>query len=451
MRPSEAPVTGSWNADGAVRRRSLFHTWIAGIAALSLAAFAVLYVVVGASLDRAGEAAAKRAVDADLVAFADIYESGGKEELIRRIADRLTLGDAGSGAHYALTDARGRLLAGEAPAALPAQAARRTTPLDADLRLTVVRETGAWEAASADVLRTLLLVGAVLVLLAIAMGVVASFRLRRRIANITAALSDIDRRGGDTLPREHSPDEIDEVVAQADAVMQRLARSLDAHRDMSDHTAHEIRTPLTHLRLRLHSILETGGETFKPDIVGMLERALADIAGVVAVLDSLLDISASEAHRDQYASLPPVDLTRLVCDLAEMYEEHAADSGVAFDVHVAPGIVMPGDGMQLARMVTNLLDNAFKYCAAQGGRIALTLEPGPVLTVSDNGPGVDPQLRDRIFDRFTRAPSSGIKGHGLGLALARAIAERHGLRLRLIDDGAGAGAVFRAERKRVDE
>lgn len=96
--------------------------------------------------------------------------------------------------------------------------------------------------------------------------------------------------------------------------------------------------------------------------------------------------------------------------------------------------------MQLNRLVSNLLDNAIKYVPA-GGTVRLSLEPGPRIAVSDDGPGVPEARREAIFDRFARADRSDASGHGLGLALSRAIAERHGLTLRLADGERGASFV----------
>jgi signal transduction histidine kinase len=107
---------------------------------------------------------------------------------------------------------------------------------------------------------------------------------------------------------------------------------------------------------------------------------------------------------------------------------------------------MEGDARQLRRLVTNMLDNAIKY-VPPGGKVTVTLNAGPVLVVADDGPGIDPRDRARIFDRFYRGQGRGeeTSGSGLGLALAQAIAERHGLALTLEEPAAGGpgGAVFR--------
>lgn len=446
-------------------RRSLFYGWTAAIALFAFAAFAAVWLIVSYTLDDAGRSVARRGVDTDLTALTDIYESGGRAELARRIEDRLAFaGDAAVPVHYRLEDPRARaMIAGDLPAMPKLDPARsaagavelsggregfgRATMLDRDLQLVVVHETGPWEAAAANVRRTVALAGLGIVLIAVVAGALAAWRLRGRIERVNAGFAAIEGGALDTrLPTRGKGDEIDRLVGHANRMIDRLARAIRAHRDISDHTAHEIRTPLTHLGLRLHSILEDGDFPADSAIPGVIVQARDDIAEVTAVLDSLLDISHSEAHRDEYRALPRVDFSALVRNLAEIYLEHAGETGIAMHADVAERIVIPGDAMQLTRMVSNLVDNAFKYRAAEGAEIFLRLKPGPVLTVRDNGPGVPTELRERIFERFAREGHAGVRGHGLGLSLARAVAERHGLRLCLIE-AEGPGAEFRVERK----
>lgn len=135
-----------------------------------------------------------------------------------------------------------------------------------------------------------------------------------------------------------------------------------------------------------------------------------------------------------------VDLSKLTSGICELYQDSAEEAGYAFDWKIAPDVAILGDEAQLGRIVTNLLDNAFKY-NGPGGAIHVVLEPGPRLTVADSGPGVAEADRTRVFERFYRgatARAGDQPGAGLGLALAQAIAESHGLTIELADSAQGA-------------
>ena len=116
-----------------------------------------------------------------------------------------------------------------------------------------------------------------------------------------------------------------------------------------------------------------------------------------------------------------------------------------FDLAV-PGILFDGEEMQLTQLVTNLLDNALKY-VPKGGAIRLSLAGGPVLTVEDDGPGIAETDREKIFRRFyrSRGEASDSPGSGLGLALAKAIAERHDLTIALMPSDRGARFVVKEQ------
>ena len=162
------------------------------------------------------------------------------------------------------------------------------------------------------------------------------------------------------------------------------------------------------------------------------------------MLESLLDIASSKARMGDRHGLQPVDLSEMATRICELYADSAEESGHHFEWHIAPDVWIDGEESQLSRLITNLLDNAFKY-VPEGGRITLTLEPGPVLRVADDGPGIPPAQAERIFERFFRGNGvqTGPTGSGLGLALARAIAERHGLTITL--EPLDKGASFRVE------
>ncbi len=404
------------------------------------------------------QASAADEVDVDLAGLADIYATSGQAELERRIADRLALTPAdGNASHYMLSDNDGRRLAGDIerwprldPAVSEAgiivvgdrlRAYGRATRLAPDLRLLVARETG----DSAPLLRRVALVfaagGAVFILLVGLFGRLAAGRLQQRIERINGAFRDPDLEGLGEIERPGWKDEIDELATHSASALARVGRLMEAYRDTSDQLAHEIRTPLLHLDRRLVKALAAEPTS---EVAERLVEARAEIRRLVGTLESLLDIATSKARRGDRMGLKHLNLSKLVTRICELYADSAEESGHGFRWRVEPGIPIAGEEAQLSRMVTNLLDNAFKY-VPEGGNVELTLDPGPVLIVADDGPGIPANEREKVFDRFYRGSGGNVggPGSGLGLALARAIAERHGLKIGI--DDTGSGACFRIQ------
>ena len=319
------------------------------------------------------------------------------------------------------------------------EAYARATQLGPDLRLVVAHEA----ADAAPLLQRVALVflagGAVFVLVIGVFSRLSMDRLRRRITRINAAYREPGRVQLGALAAAERPDEIDELAAHSASALARLSSLMEAYRDASDQIAHEIRTPLMHLDGRLVKALATDPPT---ETAKRLLEARGEIRRLVGTLESLLDIAASKAHQGDRHGLKPLNLSSMVERICELYQDSAEESGHAFTWRITPGIKLEGEESQLGRLVTNLLDNAFKY-VPEGGRVMLTLDPGPVLVVEDDGPGVPEAERERIFERFYRSEGQrgNLSGSGLGLALARAIAERH--RLTLVLEPAASGARFR--------
>jgi len=421
--------------------------------ALSVALVAALWLLTHATIEQTSRAALERAVDVDLAGLVDIYASGGEAELTRRIADRLALVPSeGNAAHYMLARNDGRRIGGDLaewpgldarlseagevmlPDGVEAQA--RATQLGPDLRLAVLREHG-------DTTTLLWRVGLVFLgggaALLVAVGLLARMaaqRLSQRIDRVNQAFRDPGEERLGSLVALEVEDEIDELTRHSAAALARQRRLVEAYRETSDQVAHEIRTPLMHLDTKLVKALKAQpGETASRWLLGARE----DIRRLVGMLESLLDIAASKARRGDRHGLAPVDLSSLVLRIGELYADSAEDSGHTFSCTAAPGVTFEGEQTQLTRMITNLLDNAFKY-VPPGGTVALELAPGPVLTVRDDGPGIPPEEREAVFRRFQRGSRNAgdAPGTGLGLSLAAAIAERHGLAIRLHDTRAGA-------------
>lgn len=208
--------------------------------------------------------------------------------------------------------------------------------------------------------------------------------------------------------------------------------------------SHELRSPLTRIRTRLEVDLAHPGTRAPAESAAAV---LDETKGMQRLVDDLLHLARADVGAVEQRT-QPVDLDELVLE-----EARAADTsnGVTIDVSRVSGAEVVGDPAQLARLVRNLLDNAVRH-ARSAVRVAVSEEDGSALVeVTDDGPGIPPDRRAEVFERFTRldaARSSGTGGTGLGLAIARDIAERHGGRISAAEaPGGGARFVVRLPRR----
>lgn len=434
-------------------RRSIFSRIVMAAIALSVVLVAGLWLLTDRTIRSTLEASARDAVDVDLAGLADIHASGGRDELARRIGDRLMIRPAdGSKPHYLLANARGDRIAGDITGwpALDAQVSEsgmirigegtqahaRATRLAPDLRLVVAHEAADGQPLLGRIALVFLAGGMVCVVAIGLLGRSAGGSLQRRIESINRAFRDLDARHIRQLAEGARTDEIDELAGHSAVALARLRDLMQAYRDTSDQIAHEIRTPVMHLDRRLVKLLATDPDA---STAQALVAARADIRHLVGTLESLLDIAASKARRGDRTGLKRIDLSALLESICNLYADSSEESGHSFVWDIAPGVHIEGEEAHLSRLITNLLDNAFKYVPA-GGSVTVSLAAGPELTVADNGPGVPEADRARVFEQFYRSSNVDQRqpGSGLGLALARAIAERHGLALDLIDSPQGA-------------
>ena len=276
------------------------------------------------------------------------------------------------------------------------------------------------DAVLAALRRNIVIVGAALCLF----GLVAGFAVSRivigridrlnRLADQVAA-GDLGAR----LPGPRSRDEFGRLERHVHQMLDRIQNLNRATHRLSDAIAHELRTPLNRILQKLDR--SPGADTVR-----------AEMRDAIRIFDSLLDISGAEAASGSAPGLVPVNLSELVEEVGELYEPLAEDKGIVYVVTAPPALWVLGDRNLIAQLVSNLLDNAIKFCAT-GNNIttSLTIEGDRhVLVVRDTGPGLPDDIGDLAFERFVRAERDrGVAGHGLGLALVQAIATRHGARL----------------------
>ncbi|MCT2399153.1 sensor histidine kinase [Novosphingobium mangrovi (ex Huang et al. 2023)] len=421
-----------------------------------------LWMLTDATIQRTNHLALERAIDLDLAGMVDIYASGGAEQLASRIEDRLALQPRnGNSAHYLLADANGNRIAGdigkwpkikadaseatEIELDNAAKAFVRATELGPNLRLLVAHEHHDLDVLLRQVALAFL-IGGMLAVLAVALGGwMAAHRLASRIESINAAFRQPDDAALERLARGSGDrDEIDELTRHSGNALAQLKQLAAAHRATTDHVAHEIRTPLMHLDNRLVKALAATPDS---ETASRIADARTEIRSITRMLESLLDIAASEARRGDRHGLAPVDLSVMAARLCELYADSAEESGHTFKRDIEPGVRIEGEEMALMRLITNLLDNAFKFVPA-GGTVWLVLRKGPTLIVSDDGPGVPEEQHAKIFEKFSRGKRHPeAEGAGLGLALCRAIAERHHLEIRLAPSEKGACFTVAPETK----
>jgi signal transduction histidine kinase len=257
--------------------------------------------------------------------------------------------------------------------------------------------------------------------------------IRAQVDEISA--SRLDRR----VPEPATAAEIARLARTMNAMLARLQHAADRQRAFVADASHELRSPLARMRAELEVDL-AHPETADP--AGTAASVLAETGTLQRLVDDLLLLARGDAGALERGRREPVDLD-------EVAQASIAACRSAGERRIDAGGVRPaqvtGDPGQLQRAVANLLDNAVRHARS---RIVVTLDDGAdgvELAVADDGPGVPPADRDRIFERFTRlddARSTRDGGAGLGLAIARDIAERHGGTLT-VDGSPGTRFVLR--------
>jgi signal transduction histidine kinase len=237
------------------------------------------------------------------------------------------------------------------------------------------------------------------------------------------------------LPTTGLPDEVAPLVAALNALLQRLGQSLDTQRAFVSEAAHELRSPLTALKLQLQLLTRAPDDAARADAVTHLSRGIDRAARLV---EQLLALARSEP------GAPATTLQQL--DLSEVVRQAVADTvpfaharGTEFELFADAPITVTGEPSALAMLARNLADNAVRY-SPPGARVELRVslaDGAPTLQVDDAGPGIPPSERERVFDRFYRRSGGDEQGTGLGLAIVRSVAARHGANVALGDSPLG--------------
>lgn len=239
-------------------------------------------------------------------------------------------------------------------------------------------------------------------------------------------------------------DQFDKLAHNLNRMLDWNSALLTTVKDSSHAMAHDMRTPLSRLRLELQGISDT--THIDASARTLLKGAIDRLDSVVEMFDHLLNIANAQS-RMRTEMFEPLDMGALLNDVLELYEPIIGDKHLTLTKHIpSAALWIKGDRQLLGQALVNLLDNACKY-TPEGGTIIASVQQNRhdiVCSIADNGPGIDPELREKVKERFFRADTSRhTYGYGLGLSLVEAVAQLHHGSLSLEDNAPGLNAVLR--------
>jgi signal transduction histidine kinase len=284
------------------------------------------------------------------------------------------------------------------------------------------------------------------------LALLAAYLIGSRIAAPIQRSAEVAARvdAGDLSPRIRLPDSASselQVMAEAlNHMLDRLATAFSAQREFVADASHELRTPLTVLRGQIEVM--SGGDrddgSLSPEELERVQRLMeAELARLTRLVDDLLVLAQSD--RDDFLYRSPVRLDELV---TELWDGLSLIAERNFEIGQLEPVTVSADPDRLAQALRNLARNSIAQTAAPDGLVRVDVtRRGPAtvrITVSDDGPGIPPELRERVFERFYRTDKARTRasgGAGLGLAIVQAIAEAHHGSVKVSDSSAG-GAAF---------
>jgi signal transduction histidine kinase len=298
------------------------------------------------------------------------------------------------------------------------------------------------------------------VLIVVVLGLAGGIFVARRVLHRIDAMTGTAQRimAGDLserLPVGRSGDEIDRLAENLNAMLERIEALMAGLKEVSDNIAHDLKTPLT--RLRNHAEDALAKSRTDADYRAALEQTIEESDALIRTFNALLMIARAESGqaRDDMVDFDAAEVARGIHDL---YEPLAEDKGLRLGLDALPATVR-GNRELISQALANLVENALKYGVPADGSgpidAAAASRPPDLLiearragdmvelSVTDHGPGIPEQDRQRAVERFVRLEASRTQpGSGLGLSLASAVATLHGGSLHLADAGPGLKATL---------
>lgn len=279
--------------------------------------------------------------------------------------------------------------------------------------------------------------GSLTILLGLVFGIVLSSHPLSRIEQIQKVcerimLGDIRQR----LPVGKRSDELDMLAAIVNRMLDEIERLMSEIKGAGDSIAHDLRTPLTRLRVLLHRAQQQLGNAPQRT---MVDQAIIEVDSLLLRFRALLRISEIE-NKQRRAGFKTIRLSEILEQAVSLISPLAEEKSIQMSLKLAHPEPIHGDGELLIEAMINLLDNAVKF-TPQGGRVEVRLTPGesgPRIDIIDSGIGIKENERGLVLNRFYRGENDmNVPGYGLGLAIVMAIVKLHGFGLELSDANPG--------------
>jgi signal transduction histidine kinase len=401
----------------------------------------------------------ERRIDDSIVTMAGNFKSQDRAQVQAEVRDALTY-DLRKSNIYCLFDAEGHVIAGNMealPPELPVdgkihQFNHRTLPqyspggvasegptglARAMVRrlangeiLVVGRDFTQLAEIKTIILNALIVSGTAIIALGLLSGFLLSIRPLRRINAIRdAARRIVQGELSLRLPLSSSDDEVDMLSAIVNRMLDEIERLLTEVKSVTDTLAHDLRTPLTRVRLTLYRMQQTMTDSAQRQLI---DKAVAETDSLLGRFRALLRISEIE-NRQRRAGFESINPADVLAPVTELFDALAEDKSIVLDVQVQSVPPIFADPDLLFEAISNLVDNAIKFTPA-GGRVTVTLgmhEGGARFDIVDTGCGIGADKHDAVLRRFYREGHQGEhEGYGLGLSIVAAIIQLHGFSLK---------------------
>jgi signal transduction histidine kinase len=317
-----------------------------------------------------------------------------------------------------------------------------TLPLGGGTVLQVGKTTETRETLLARFRQVLLIAAAAALAIGLAGGLVLTQSTLRPLRHLRDTVQRILDTGqtDDRVPITGSGDAVDELSGLFNGMLARITTLIGGMRNALDHVAHDLRTPMTRLRVTAETALATDDPARQREA---LSDCLEESDRVLSMLNTLMDISEAESGTMRLA-IGEVDVAAALKEAATLYEDAAEERSVRVTVEAPAGLTVRADRDRLRQALANLVDNAVKY-SPPGGRVDLSAArqgSAVVIQVRDTGPGISAQDLPRIWDRLYRGDQSrSTRGLGLGLSLVKASIEAQAGTVD-VASRSGQGATF---------